>query len=115
MPPRFFRVSFVQQVALFSKAQLVIGAHGAGLGNLLFSGRNCRVVTIGNKRNQWLGFDKMFSQLAEEIGMQVETIICDEVIKNEDESDFLAIHNRDLIVDPGVLDKLLLTMLSNAP
>jgi capsular polysaccharide biosynthesis protein len=81
MPPRFFRISFVQQVALLSKAQLVIGAHGAGLGNVLFSGRNCRVVTIENVRNQWLGFDKMLSRLAEEIGMQVETIICDEVMK----------------------------------
>jgi hypothetical protein len=36
-------------------------------------------------------------------------------MKYEDESDFIAIHNRDLIVDPSVLDKLLLALLSNAP
>lgn len=107
-------LEFVQQVALFSEAQLVIGAHGAGLGNILFSKRDCKVITVENNRNQVLGLDRMFVCLAEELGMQVETVICDEVLRNEDESNFQAVHNRDLILDPKLLDTLLLSVLDNA-
>jgi hypothetical protein len=106
-------LEFSQQVVLFSDAQLVIGAHGAGLGNLLFSKRGCKVVTLENKRNQWLGIDKMFVRLPQELGMHVETVICEEVLRNEDESDFQAIHNRDLIVNPSELDDLLFSILGD--
>lgn len=40
-----------EQVALFAQAELVIGMHGAGLSNLLFSPRTTRVIEIGSETN----------------------------------------------------------------
>ncbi|MFN0084186.1 MAG: glycosyltransferase family 61 protein [Blastocatellia bacterium] len=40
------QMSFEDQVAAFSEAEIVIGAHGAGLSNLAFAPADCRVLEI---------------------------------------------------------------------
>lgn len=37
-------MSFPEQVALFSEAELVVGGHGAGLTNILFAPKKCKVL-----------------------------------------------------------------------
>jgi Glycosyltransferase 61 len=39
---------FDEQVALFRRAECVIGGHGAGLSNIIFSPPGCRIVEIRN-------------------------------------------------------------------
>jgi capsular polysaccharide biosynthesis protein len=39
-------LSFGQQVRLFSSASHIVGIHGAGLANLVFAGRDCKVLEI---------------------------------------------------------------------
>jgi hypothetical protein len=41
-------LSFDEQVAIFQRAEWVIGAHGAGLANVIFSSPACRVIEIRN-------------------------------------------------------------------
>lgn len=45
------RMSLTEQVAAFSNAAVVIGPHGAGLSNLVFSPRSTRVVEIATHGN----------------------------------------------------------------
>ena len=40
------RHSFAKQVEMFSEAKMVVGAHGAGLTNLLFAPEGCRVLEL---------------------------------------------------------------------
>ncbi len=37
---------FAEQVALFARAESIVSSHGAGLGNLLFAPRGCKVLEI---------------------------------------------------------------------
>jgi len=45
------RLTLNQQVDLFSRAELVIGTHGAGLSNIVFSPTSTRIVEIGSSSN----------------------------------------------------------------
>ena len=40
------RHSFAKQIKMFSEAEMVVGAHGAGLTNLLFAPEGCRVLEL---------------------------------------------------------------------
>ncbi len=40
------RHSFAKQIKMFSEAEMVVGAHGAGLTNLLFAPERCRVLEL---------------------------------------------------------------------
>ena len=40
------RYSFAKQIEMFSEAKKVVGAHGAGLTNLLFAPEGCRVLEL---------------------------------------------------------------------
>ena len=47
-------LSFTEQVAIFSNAEIIMGLHGAGLVNMLFMKKNCCVIEIrrhGDSRN----------------------------------------------------------------
>ena len=59
-------MTFDQQVELFGSASIVVGPHGAGFANLVFSSAPCRVIEIdvaGSNRSFYssisaaLGFD----------------------------------------------------------
>ena len=39
-------LSFLEQISLFSEAEIIIGLHGAGLSNLMFCQPNTKVVEI---------------------------------------------------------------------
>jgi hypothetical protein len=89
------------QIALFSTAELVIGVHGAGLANLIFSPPDCRVVLLENERNLDVGLAGMFSVLAGLRGLAHETVTVEEVIEpGVDYSAFGDVHNRDVKVPP---------------
>jgi capsular polysaccharide biosynthesis protein len=44
------KLSFEAQVTLFSEARIIVGAHGAGLANLVFAPRTAKVVELMGPR-----------------------------------------------------------------
>ena len=46
-------LSWPQQVRLFAEAEVVVGEFGSGLHNTIFSGVDCRTVTLGNRQMSW--------------------------------------------------------------
>lgn len=51
--------SFREQVELFSSAELIVGTHGAGLTNVLFSRRGSKVVEIASPENPNYCFENL--------------------------------------------------------
>lgn len=58
-----------EQVQLFSSAELIVGAHGAGLTNIVFCGNSARVIEIVNSTNTEYTF---FSSIASNLGFHFE-------------------------------------------
>ena len=42
------KLSFNEQIELFNKAKIIIGSHGAGLTNIIFSEPSTQIIEIGN-------------------------------------------------------------------
>lgn len=106
-------LSVIEQIRLFSQAEAVIGVHGAGLANMMFSPPDCRMLLLENPRNISVGLSRMFSELAVVCGLRHQVISVDEeIVEGVDYSSFGNVHNRDIIVDPNVLKAALETLLS---
>ncbi len=106
-------LSVVEQIRLFSQAEAVIGVHGAGLANMIFSPSDCRMLLLENPRNISVGLARMFSELAVVCGLRHQVIPVDEeVVEGIDYSSFGNVHNRDIVVDPGALKVALEALLS---
>ena len=69
-------LSFAEQIALFAEAEAVIGAHGAGLSNLAFAPRECRVLEVLTPSClRW-----MYYLLCAQLGQRYHYLIADEAI-----------------------------------
>ncbi|MDX2031117.1 MAG: glycosyltransferase 61 family protein [Blastocatellia bacterium] len=78
------RMAFEEQVALFADAEVVIGAHGAGLSNLAFAPAGCRVLEVLTPTClRW-----MYYLLCAQLGQRYFYLIADETIPAGD-------HHRD--------------------
>jgi hypothetical protein len=107
-------LSVVEQIRLFSQAEAVIGVHGAGLANMIFSPSDCRMLLLENPRNISVGLARMFSELAVVCGLRHQVISVDEeLVEGVDYSSFGNVHNRDIIVDPSALKAALESLLSD--
>lgn len=70
------QMPFEEQVALFAEADIVIGAHGAGLSNLAFAPANCRLLEILPPTcPRW-----MYYLLCAQLGQKYFYLIADETI-----------------------------------
>ena len=58
-------LSFQQQVFLFKKAKIIVGAHGAGLSNLSFCQKNCKVIEIRPSKPGYGYQNKVYERISE--------------------------------------------------
>lgn len=72
----------MDQVSLFNKATIIVGAHGAGLTNLIFAKPKIHVIEIFQERE-----DDTFWYLSQTIGLKHECIKTTEFKKDLDYSD----------------------------
>ena len=56
------KLSLLEQMYIFNNAEIIIGAHGAGLSNLLFCNENCKVIEIVT--NQFMSALQHFEKIA---------------------------------------------------
>ena len=98
------KLSYAEQVQLFSEASFVVGAHGAGLTNMLFCNPGFCVLELMNQY-----FTRVYWSLAVALGShQYKNLMSEDVFPNTEEKDPVqAKKNSDFIVD---LDKLKTTI-----
>lgn len=67
-------LSFVDQVKLFSSAEIIVAQAGAALGNMIFAPENCHVVIL----SAWSPFSiyYYFSNLASMLGQRCTYVLC---------------------------------------
>tara|TARA_Y100000996_G_scaffold414650_1_gene406173 strand:+ start:83 stop:1207 length:1125 start_codon:yes stop_codon:yes gene_type:complete len=58
-------LTFQQQVFLFKKAKIIVGAHGAGLSNLSFCQRNCKVIEMRPSKPGYGYQNKVYERISE--------------------------------------------------
>lgn len=56
----------LQQIAMFAQAQIIIGAHGAGLVNIMFCRKDCRFIEVKSP-HFWNG---SYAEIAGQIGLR---------------------------------------------
>jgi capsular polysaccharide biosynthesis protein len=92
------KLSFVEQITLFSNAKIVIGPTGAGMANIIFAKKECKIAVLAaatKNANYYL-----FAQLSQYIG-QVITYVCGKPV------DSYQIHS-DYQIDVCVLRNLII-------
>lgn len=62
-------LTFLQQVELFSNAEIVVGAHGAGMTNIMFCRPGTKIFEIFQER-----FDSAYAYLAQSLGLDYTPI-----------------------------------------
>jgi len=62
--PEMLNSPLEEHVALFNRARLVIGPHGAGFGNLVFCAQGTAVIEIGFDGTDGMQLDEMYYQLS---------------------------------------------------
>jgi len=77
---RLSELSFSEQVSLFSNAKMVVGVHGAGLANLVFSPGQTVVYEIFLVHYQ----PTMYERLSELMGLDYRKIVCQKGETNQD-------------------------------
>lgn len=73
------RLTLRQQVQEFSSADIVVGLHGAGLTNIVYSPKGSHVIEILSNSPC-----KIYESLAVALGMEYKSIVCDGRKKNDD-------------------------------
>lgn len=66
------RLTLRQQVQEFSSADIVVGLHGAGLTNIIYSPKGSHVIEILSNSPC-----KIYESLAVALGMEYKSIVCD--------------------------------------
>lgn len=97
---------FATQVRYFAEAEIVVGAHGAGLTNLVFSPPDCRVVELASRP---ISHMNDFRMIAESLGQKIETLISDDFTPL---SDGLQQMHADFRVDPITVKNAVASALS---
>jgi hypothetical protein len=64
------RRSLVEQVRLFASATVVMGVHGAGLSNALFSPTGAALIELGDTPTLGVGQPPCFVNLAHRLGLR---------------------------------------------
>ncbi len=93
-------LSFANQVTLFSQAKIIVGQEGAGMANLIFAPRDCKVVILINHHPQTNYYE--FTTLAQAVNIDLLFIPGNDVIRNIDHNK----HN-NFIIDIAKLSKAL--------
>ncbi len=68
-------LSFVEQVKLFSAAEIIIAQAGAALGNMIFAPQGCRVVILSAWSQHSIYY--YFSNLASIFGQKCTYVLCE--------------------------------------
>jgi hypothetical protein len=99
--------SFIEQVAIFQNAKVIVTPHGAGLSNIIFSKKTTVVELIGNNFSGDYDYS-MFFLLAKAAGQRYFYLSCDLkfVSKNKKQ-------HYNLQVDPQKLSRLLTNIIAN--
>jgi len=90
-------LSFLDQVSLFNNANIIVGAHGAGLTNLIFAKQKIPVIEIFQERE-----DDTFWYLSQTIGLKHECIKTTEFKKDLGHTDTIVPLN---VIEP-IIERL---------
>ncbi len=71
-----------EQVCLFSKAELIVGAGGAALGNIVFAPEGCHVVVLSTWSPYTIHY--YFSNLASILGLRCTLLLCEQANSEHD-------------------------------
>jgi capsular polysaccharide biosynthesis protein len=92
-------ISFAGQMELFSQAKTIIGVHGAGLTNMIFSGKKAKIIEINNPKYL---FSRCYNILAYMLEMEYYCLL------GEGEIDLTSYNIiEDIFVDIKKLEKVL--------
>lgn len=99
---RLAELSFDQQMQLFAEAAVVIGPHGAGFANLVFTPPGATVFVLENSWNH-----TFMTDMARAVGHDAVSLLCADRIDEAYEAPFVQggaldpdiIRNRDMVVD----------------
>ena len=71
-------LTFLQQVSLFSDAEIVVAPHGAGLANCVFAPRSCKVIEmVGTLTDSWLKPGMIFEAMFAALGQRHRRVVGD--------------------------------------
>ena len=90
-------INFRNQIGLFNSANIIIGAHGAGLSNMIFSNPNTNVIEFQPKNYP----NKFFSRVSEINNLNYNRIISKDLELNTDK------RPGDILVDLKDIERLL--------
>ncbi|MCG3164355.1 MAG: hypothetical protein POELPBGB_00109 [Bacteroidia bacterium] len=91
------KLNFIDQVSIFAIAEIVISPHGAGLSNLVFGNKNCKVIELFSGKNEW----PLYHALAIRMGMQYHFLTASE-IKNNNKRNY-----SDFSINPEEIIKII--------
>jgi len=74
------QLSFLDQVRIFSEAELIVGQAGSGLVNMIFSPESCKVIVLTIEQPQINYY--VFSTLADILKLELEYVFGDRVASN---------------------------------
>lgn len=100
------QLSFTEQARLFSEARLIVGAHGAGLTNMLFAGADAALVELRPAVQGLQHFDLLAKQLEQRYAS---------VIVDVRDMDVPGHHNSGFRVDPIQVENAVAQILSETP
>ncbi|MFI5140411.1 MAG: glycosyltransferase family 61 protein [Sphingobacteriales bacterium] len=100
------KFTFLEQVAIFSQVKYLVGTHGSGLTNLLFMGKNTSLLELHkNKTNELNHPSPLFWYMAEALQINYYHQVCETAGKED-------YFEGDYVIDPDLLEKNLIKMLS---
>jgi capsular polysaccharide biosynthesis protein len=99
-------LSVAEQILLFSQATHVVGAHGAGLANMVFCRPGARVIEFvtDDPHAHW----RCYYNLASAMGLQY-ALVCAGTTASA-EASFEERRDADLVVDPDILKQAVTAM-----
>lgn len=92
-------MTFAEQVEIFSRAELVVGPHGAGLTNIAFSPSDCAVVEITSPTTEQM-ID--IQAIAEIMGQRMQLVWADESASQQIDDDERPVYP-ELVADPAAV------------
>ena len=94
---RLTEMNFKEQIGLFNSANTVIGAHGAGLTNIIFSKSNTKVIELAPENYP----NNFFQRVSQINNLNYKKIVSQNLKLNNDK------RQGDILVDLNNIEKLL--------